>query len=78
MASMYIQQAVNLYVKKIKDYKDMADAKGIRLGIYNGGGQVSLNGQLYGLEMANDVHLVPNQIVYVALNQQGTKAVIIG
>lgn len=76
--SMYIQQAVNLYVKTIKDYKDAADAKGIRRAVYVGGGQVSLGGQMYEIEMASDVHLSPNQIVYIALNQQGTKAVILG
>ena len=75
---MYLQQAVNLYVKTIKSYKDAADAKGIRMAVYVRGGQVSLGGQMYDIEMASDVHLSHNQIVYVALNQQGTRAVILG
>ncbi|WP_378955371.1 hypothetical protein [Pelosinus sp. sgz500959] len=76
--SMYIQQAINLYVQKIREYKDAAEAKGIRIAIYQGNGQVSLGGVMYGIEMANDVHLRHGQIVYVILNQAGTKAVIIG
>lgn len=78
VASMYIQQAVNLYLQTIKSYKDAADAKGVRRAVYVGGGQVSLGGQMYDIEFANEVHVSPNQVVYVALNQQGTKAVILG
>lgn len=75
---MYIQQVVNLYIKTIMGYKAAADAKGIRPAVYVGGGQVSLNGRLYSIDLAGDIHLYPNQIVYVALSQDGQRAVIIG
>jgi hypothetical protein len=75
---MYIQQAINLYVQKIKKYKDAAEAKGIRTAIYQGSGRVSLGGVMYNIDMASDVSLRYGQIVYVALNEAGTKAVIIG
>jgi len=76
--SMYIQQAINLYVRKIKEYKDAAELKGIRPAVYQGNMQVSINGMVYSIDMASDISLRHGQVVYVALDQTGTKAVIIG
>jgi len=76
--NIYIQEAINLYIQKINEYKNSAEAKGIRTAIYMGNGQVSLGGVMYEIEMASDVNLRIGQVVYVALNQAGTKAVVLG
>lgn len=72
-----IQEAVHMYVSKIREYKDAAELKGVQAAkIY--GDKAYIQGVAYPVSMAADVNLRDGDIAFVSLDDTGTRAVVLG
>lgn len=73
-----ILHAVNMYVGKISAYKKAAADMGVKVGVYTGRKQVTVNGIAYEAECISDGYYGLNQVVHVMFTEDKSKVVILG
>ena len=70
-----IEYCARIVMQKIKEYKKLADSKGVKIGTIIGN-QVNISGQLYSYTVAIDMNCRTGDAVACML--AGQKAVIVG
>ena len=72
-----IRYVVNEFIKKINEYKNIADSKGVSYGCIQGS-SVIINGISYPYSLAVEININQGDYVACILTQDGYTAVVVG